>query len=97
MTQPTASRPPDVEAAPDYFTPGRSVQVGDPARVGRGAPPPPAPGLGLGDLLAFVARITLVHAFVMRRSRRSGRPCGCASRRKRWNRIRLRWPLTFRR
>lgn len=101
MTPTTAStrKLPEVNTSPAYFPVGRTLQLNDPHSGGYPPPrlgPAPVPGVGLGDLFAQLTRWSGIHAVWQWRSRRTGKPCGCAARRKRWNRIRLRSPVTFR-
>lgn len=95
-TRATASSEPTIDLNPGYFPVNRSIQVSDPSRGRRGVPPPPASGVGLGDVVTLAARWTGIHWMIQRRARRTGKPCGCAARRKRLNRIRFRLPVSFR-
>lgn len=97
MTPPTASSRPavpiDIDTDPAYFPAHRRVQVTDPHRP---RIPRPVPGVGLGDVFARLTRLSGIHALWNWQSKRRGKPCGCAARRKRWNRIRFRWPISLR-
>jgi len=63
-----------------------------PAHLNHWKPPKP-PGIGLGDLVAFITRYTGIAYLVRRRAQLSGKSCGCASRRENLNRYRLVLPL----
>ena len=88
----------EIDTGPrDYFPVGRSIQINDP-RQGYQHPASVAPGrgIGLGDIVHYLFKFTGIHALIQRRSKKTGKPCGCAARRRKLNRLRFRLPISFR-
>ena len=83
-----------LERPGSHFPIGRSVQIADPRETA--APRlPHSSSIGLGDVLAFLTRWSGLHALWQLRGRITGKPCGCQARRRRWNRIRFRLPISW--